>query len=244
MLGIPDCKPPWSRPTASMQKGSSSRRQEEGTDHSHHPAGLTSQNPRVSADQNLVKNSTDTMNRSDLTNTTENPRANREEKLSASASRVLSCASPYSCKDNSPEGSEPCPLQEGPSQLNQRHPQQPCVSRSHSQVLRTGQGKFNPQDKQTYWIGFPIHSHWEASKRKGRPSPNHRVAGPSACLPPWPHLLGENRPAWDSWQNHRQLWRQCARLCNKSSTSVKTGMMYKYTIWGLPWWLSAKESAC
>ena len=69
VLGIPDCNPPWSRPTASMQKGRSSGRQEEGTDHSHHPAGLTSQNPRVSADQNLVKNSTDTINRSDLTNT-------------------------------------------------------------------------------------------------------------------------------------------------------------------------------
>lgn len=31
--------------------------------------GLTSQNPCVSADQNLVKNSTDAINRSDLTNT-------------------------------------------------------------------------------------------------------------------------------------------------------------------------------
>ena len=69
VLGTPDCQPPWSQPTASTQKGSSSGRQEEGTDHSHHLGGLTSQNPCVSADQNLVKNSTDAINRSDLTNT-------------------------------------------------------------------------------------------------------------------------------------------------------------------------------
>lgn len=39
VLGTPDCQPPWSQPTASTQKGSSSGRQEEGTDHSHHLGG-------------------------------------------------------------------------------------------------------------------------------------------------------------------------------------------------------------